>query len=300
MQSGRLSFAMETIVIGIRAVIAALGIAAALPAFAQQSETFTEIRPGDISVDPANLIEGANRGDVRALNNLGLLWARGVGLPAPNYEEAMRFWKEAARRGYTVSMNNLGLLYANGQGVKQSYEEAQKWWELSAENGDAWAMNSLGDLYENGQGVEQSYPLALDWYRKAAEGGDPLGMYNLGHFYEEGLGLERDYRAALTWYERSADRGTGVAMFRIGRMIAEGRGVPADPAEGYAWLEVAKKYFTGEDAAEAEQNAKALAAMQLTPVQAQRAKEIASNLEARIEERRKAQPLRAGPGESET
>jgi TPR repeat protein len=284
-----------------RAVLFAVLIGTAAPALAQQEETFTDIKPGDISVDPANLIAGADRGDVRAINNLGLLWARGVGTEGPNFQEALRWWKEGAKRGYSLSMNNIGLLYANGHGVTQSYEEAFKWWEMSAETGDAWAMNSIGDLYENGEGVQQSYSEAFTWYQRAAEAGDGLAMYNLAHFHEEGLAGKKDLKTAIRWYEHSADKGTGVAMHKLGRMIAEGRGQPADPAEGHAWLSVAARYFTGEDADEAAANDKALSDMTaaLSAQQLARSREIASNLQARIEERRKAKPLQAGPGENE-
>jgi TPR repeat protein len=283
-----------------RAILCAVLIGAA-PAIAQE-ETFTDIQPGDTSVDPANLISGANMGDVRAINNLGLLWARGIGVDGPNFEEALRWWKEGARRGYSLSMNNIGLLYANGNGVKQNYEEAYKWWEMSAETGDAWAMNSLGDLYENGHGVQQSYSEAFAWYQRAAEGGDGLAMYNLGHFFEEGLAGQKDSKTALRWYERSADKGVAVSMHRLGLMIAEGRGQPADPAQGHAWLSVAANYFTGEDAEDAAANQQALAALSpaLSALQRERSREIAANLAARIEERRKAKPVHAGPGESET
>ena len=281
--------------------------ATALPVLAQEARpnedaVFTEIKPGDISTDPNNLITGANMGDVRAINNLGLLWARGVGTEGPNFSEAMRFWKEAARRGYTLSMNNIGLLHANGNGVKQSYEEAMKWWEMSAERGDAWAMNSIGDLYENGHGVPQSLSTALDWYKRAAEAGDGLAMYNLGHFYEDGLAVERNAKSAMDWYERAADKGSGIAMVRLGRLLQAGSGVPADLAEAHAWMTVAGDYLTGEDAQEAAANKAALAELQgkLTAQQAERAKEIARNLQARIEERRKHKPFGAGPGESET
>jgi TPR repeat protein len=291
---------MESIV-NERAIVLAALIGVSAPGLAQQPETFTQIRPGDVSVDPANLIAGAQQGDVRAINNLGLLWARGVGTEGPNFQEALRWWKEGARRGYSLSMNNLGLLYANGHGVKQSYEEAFKWWEMAAETGDAWAMNSIGDLYENGHGVAQSYDEALSWYQRAAEGGDGLAMYNLAHFHEQGLAGERNAKAAMDWYERAADGGVGVAMHRLGVMIAEGRGVPADPAEGHAWLSVAAKYFTGEDAREAASNERSLEALSpvLSAQQRERSREIAANLEARIEERRKARPLQAGPGEDE-
>ena len=282
------------------ALIVLLGLA--LPAAAQEDETFVEIKPGDVSTDPSNLIRGAEMGDVRALNNLGLLWARGVGVPAPNYQEAMRWWKEAAKRRYPLSMNNLGLLFANGNGVKQDYAQALKWWEMSAEEGDAWAMNSIGDLYENGLGVERDYAQARDWYERAAQGGDGLAMYNLGSMYENGRGVEPDPQRALTWYQLSTDKGVGVAMSNLGMMIGAGRGVPADPAEGYAWLTLASSYFSPEDQAEAAENAKALATLTptLSAQQLTRAEEIAKNRRQVIEERRKAKPVKAGPGESET
>jgi len=281
---------------------AAALLAVALPAGAQQDETFVEIEPGDISTDPNNLILGAGQGDVRALNNLGLLWARGVGVPAADFKEAMRWWKEAAKRGYTLSMNNLGLLYANGHGVEQDYAQALKWWEMSAENGDAWAMNSIGDLYENGHGVERDYGQAREWYQRAAEAGDGLAMYNLGSMYENGRGVDADLQRAMSWYELSCDKGIGVAMHNLGAMIAAGRGVPADPAEAHAWLTLAGTYFSPEDETEAAENAKALATLAptLSDQQMARAQEIVKNRRVVIEERRKAKPLQAGPGESET
>jgi uncharacterized protein len=268
----------------------------------QPDETFTEIQPGADVVNPDKLIPLLGQGDVRAMNNIGLLWARGIGVPAPNFAEALHWWKEAARRGYTVSMNNIGLLYANGQGVARDYQEALKWWQMAAQQGNGWAMNSIGDLYENGLGVPQSYADALVWYERGAEAGDGLAMYNIGALYENGRGVERSYRAAYDWYTRSADKGIACAMHNLGRMLAEGRGFPADKAEAYAWLSVAGDYYSAEDADEAAANAddsRALA-LALTPEEMERSKEIAKNLGGRIEERRKAKPIQARPGESET
>jgi len=85
-------------------------------------------------------------------------------------------------------------------------------------------------------------------------------------------------------------------------MIAAGRGVPADPAEAHAWLTLAGTYFSPEDETEAAENAKALATLAptLSDQQMARAQEIVKNRRVVIEERRKAKPLQAGPGESET
>ena len=268
----------------------------------QPEETFTEIDPGADAVNPEKLIPMLEQGDVRAMNNIGLLWARGIGVPAPNFAEALRWWKEAARRGYPVAMNNIGLLYANGHGVSRDYREALKWWQMAAEQGSGWAMNSVGDLYENGLGVEQSYPDALDWYKRAAEAGDGLGMFNVAALYESGRGVDRSYKAAYDWYTRAADKGIASAMHNLGRMLAEGRGFPVDKAEAYAWLTVADGYFTTEDKDEAVANTEELRALAsaLTPSELERSKEIAKNLGARIEERRKVKPMKTGPQDSET
>jgi hypothetical protein len=163
-------------------------------------------------------------------------------------------------------------------------------------------MNSIGDLYENGLGVAQDYGEAREWYERAADAGDGLAMYNLGHLYEKGLGVDANLKAALGWYERSADKGIALSMHAAGKLIEQGRGVPADPAEAHAWFTVAAQYFGAQDKDDAAANEQALAALtaRLDRAQLARAQDIARNLQARIEERRKAKPLRAGPGESET
>jgi TPR repeat protein len=283
-------------------ILVALLTALSSNAPAQQDDTFSEITPGMDALDPDRLVGAVRNGDPRAMNNVGLMWAQGVGVPRVDYAEAIRWWKEAARRGYAVSMNNLGLAYANGHGVKQDYRQALRWWEMAAEQGNAWAMNSIGDSYENGLGVEQDYKQALEWYRRAAEAGDALAMYNLGNFHEKGLAVESNPKLALTWYERGADKGVALAMHAAGKLIAEGRGIPADPAEGYAWLTVAGEYFGARDKEDAGANAQALRdlAARLDPGQLARGQEIARNLRLRIEERRKLRPPTARPEESET
>ena len=287
----------------LNSILLALLLATAFPVLAQkQEETFTEIKPGADVVNPDKLIPLLDRGDVRAMNNIGLLWARGVGVPKADFSEALHWWKEAARRGYVVSMNNIGLLYANGHGVPQDYKEALKWWQLAAERGNGWAMNSIGDLYENGLGVRQSYGEALDWYGRAAEAGDGLAMYNLGALHETGRGVAQSFKAAYDWYSRAADKGIASAMHNLGKILEDGRGFPADKAEAHAWLTVAGAYYTAEDNEEAAANARDMRALTpaLSASELERAGEIAKNLGERIEERRKAAPLQAGPGESET
>ncbi|MGD8789858.1 MAG: hypothetical protein PVH05_10250, partial [Burkholderiales bacterium] len=83
---------------------------------AEQEETYTDLVPGTGMLEPSLLSNLISRGDVRAMNNIGVLWAKGYD-GKQDYAEALRWWKEAAKRGYAVSMNNIGLAYANGHGV---------------------------------------------------------------------------------------------------------------------------------------------------------------------------------------
>jgi len=269
----------------------------------EQEETFTNFTPGQEMLDPANLAQLLRQGDVRAMNNVGLLWAKGYN-GKQSWVEAMNWWKEAAKRGYTVAMNNIGLLYAKGNGVEQDYKEAFKWWHQAAFLGNAWAMNNVGDLYENGLGVEQDLIMAMTWYQSAAEQGDRMATYNIGVLYETGKGVDRDYAAAMGWFRKAADKGDASSMHSIGAMYAEGRGVGADPVEAYAWYSVADLRFPPEDADEAKRNRRDLEDLgaRLDAEQLVRAKDRAAAIEALTRpaapEPEQLKPL--GPGEKST
>src|SRR5258706_7015622 len=154
----------------------------AAPAY-EQEETFTDLTPGKDMLDPARLSALLRENDVRAMNNIALLWAKGYD-GKQSFEEALKWWKEAAKRGYTVAMNNIGLLYANGHGVKQDYNEAFNWWHQSAFLGNAWAMNSVGDLYENGLGTQRNLQRAITWDQRAAEQDERMGVDKKGVVHE--------------------------------------------------------------------------------------------------------------------
>ena len=265
----------------------------------QQEETFTDLTPGTGMLDPANLANLVERGDVRAMNNVGLLWAKGFD-GKQSYTEALRWWTEAARRGYTVAMNNLGLAYANGHGVAPDMEQAFDWWLKSAFAGNAWAMNAIGDCYETGQGVGRDYVIAMTWYQTAADAGDALAHYNVGALYEAGYGVEPDYAEALVWYRDAARLGDAASMQAVARFYTRGLGVEVDLVEAYAWHQVAALRFKPQEVKDAElneQQAEAVSAM-LSPVQLEQAAERFRQLEVQTGPPEPEKPLE--PGETRT
>jgi hypothetical protein len=85
--------------------------------------------------------------------------------------EAFELFQAGAEHGNAMSMNNLGVSYKNGIGVPQDYGKAREWFEKAAAKDNTDAMVNLGRLYENGQGVTQDYAKAREFYEKAAANG---------------------------------------------------------------------------------------------------------------------------------
>ena len=74
-----------------------------------------------------------------------------------DYVTALRLCRSLANQGHAGAQNMLGVMYAKGDGVPQDYAEAAKWYRLSAEQGWAKAQYNLGAMYAKGDGVPQDW-----------------------------------------------------------------------------------------------------------------------------------------------
>ena len=73
----------------------------------------------------------------------------------------------AASQGNAEAQFELGCIYDKGLGVTRNYEEAIKWYREAAKRGNARAKNNLGYIYQDMHNYEE----AIKWYREAAEQG---------------------------------------------------------------------------------------------------------------------------------
>ena len=91
-----------------------------------------------------------------------------------DYTLAARLLRPLAEQGDASAQFNLGLMYAKGKGVPQDAQEALKWWRKAAEQGNASAQSNLGSTYEFGVGVPQDFVRAHMWFNVsvAASSGD--------------------------------------------------------------------------------------------------------------------------------
>ena len=100
-----------------------------------------------------------------------------------NYAIALKEFKKAAEKGDATAQYNLGLMYAKGKGVPQDDAQAVGLWQKAAEQGHVSSQFSLGLAYDNGEGVPQNYKQAVEWYTKAAKQGYAMAQFNLGSLW---------------------------------------------------------------------------------------------------------------------
>ncbi|MGA3112809.1 MAG: tetratricopeptide repeat protein [Syntrophobacteraceae bacterium] len=102
--------------------------------------------------------------------DLGVTYNFGLG--SQEYGEAVKFYRGEAELGNIGAQYHLGLMYAKGRGVPQDYIEAAKWYRKAAEQGHADAQHDLGVMYLDGEGVPQDFVQAHMWLDLAAAQGD--------------------------------------------------------------------------------------------------------------------------------
>ena len=162
-----------------------------------------------------------------------------------DYAAAAKEFLPLAERGNVIAQFNLGVMYHDGRGVPLDYQESVRWSRLAAEQGLADAQFNLSVMYAEGKGVEHDDKEAARWLRSAAEQGNALAQFNLGAMYLGDQGVPQDYKEAAKWYRLAADQGYEEAQFRLGTMYATGRADPEgrvfaeDLIQAHFWLSLA-------------------------------------------------------------
>jgi len=129
----------------------------------------------------------AERGDVDAMNNLGVLLKRRGQTAA-----AEHWYRRAAQAGHTDAQYHLGVLLA-----AHDDREAELWYRAAAAAGDTWATNNLATLLaDRGNDSE-----AEQCYRRAAQAHLPQAMINVAAL----LTARQDSTEAAAWCRRAAE-----------------------------------------------------------------------------------------------
>lgn len=170
----------------------------------------------------------AEKGDLEAQVQLGLMYAKGDGVPQDN-QLAQQWWQKAAAKGSAKAQFNMGLLYFDGSlGVKQDSTQAALWLRKAANQNLASAQYFLAQLLWRGEGVAQNKNEAMQLLRKAADQGEDRAQYMLGYNYLVGQGVSKDIDLAVVWWRKSAEQNNVDAMNALGLCYEDGSGVTRD------------------------------------------------------------------------
>lgn len=105
-----------------------------------------------------------------------------------------------ARQGNPRAMYNLSVMYAKGIGVQRDDRTSFYWSSEAAKRGYAPAAYSLGVFFDEGRGGVQKNPAeAFRWFLAAANAGYPDAMFNVGQMYGTGEGTAINYVEAYAW-----------------------------------------------------------------------------------------------------
>lgn len=153
-------------------------------------------------LDVARLRLRAEEGDADAQAELGMRYEEGRGV-APDFGEAVKWYRRAAEQDHVQGQNNLAVMYASGLGGEQDYEEAL--YEPPNKERPAHSITSASCTTVDGA-WRRTTREAVKWVRRAAEQGDAEAQSTFGTMYENGHGVTRDLGNAVQWYRRAAEQ----------------------------------------------------------------------------------------------
>lgn len=120
---------------------------------------------------------------------------------------------QEAQKGRFAAQYRLGLMYARGQGLPQDHRKANQWLLRAAEQDLPDAQYALAFQHEHGRGTTVDLNAAREWYRRAGENGHGEAACNLGLLYarDERFGSAAWPHAAF-WLVRAAAQGVPAAI----------------------------------------------------------------------------------------
>ena len=161
--------------------------------------------------------------------------------------KALNQGSSLALEGDFRALNNIGVMYERGLGVRQDFKEAEKRYKIAASNGSTEAKHNLGLLYHLGNGVNQDDTKAFNWFRKAAIEKLPESEYMLGLLYYLDLGLplslkdSERFSEAKSWFLMAARKGYPEAQFMVGYLFNSGQLKSVNNESAFIWTYIAKE-----------------------------------------------------------
>jgi len=153
-----------------------------------------------------------------------------------NPQRAFEVYTMFANKGKADAMNALGILYSKGIGVKVDDAQALNWFEKAAKNGYARAYYNLGDMYRLGIGTDLDLVKALEAYQQGANLNDRKCIYGEGYMRYKGFGCTQSYEQAVAYFKRGVTLKDDGSYFMLGLCYRNGYGITANADSAKFWL----------------------------------------------------------------
>ncbi|KAK3243893.1 hypothetical protein CYMTET_46476 [Cymbomonas tetramitiformis] len=147
----------------------------------------------------------------------------GEALTNPLSAGLARLEAQAAEQGEVRAANNLGVCYEKGIGVEEGVclRKAVFWYRKAAELGNAPGQCNLGVCFQEGKGVERCDKVAVEWYIAAAKQGYAEAQWRLGRCFRRGEGVSVDVAQAIAWFEKGAAQEHARAIIELEELRKE-------------------------------------------------------------------------------
>jgi hypothetical protein len=169
----------------------------------------------------------------------------------PDFEQALRLFREEAEDGNALAMHDLGRMYADGLGVEIDAGTAFGWYakalsafeDIESVKENRYVEYRIGKMYAAGLGAEQDYEAAAGWFGEAVAKRHKYAQYSLAGLYFRGQGVEQSYETASSLYMRAAVQHMPYADYELAKMYRDGVGTSVNSAEAARHFKIAFQGF---------------------------------------------------------
>lgn len=209
---------------------------------------------GIVAANPKKQAEwyskAASKGHAGAMNNLGLMYEKGIGVEKSG-ERAFDLFNQTLdcqpleQDSISIAQFNIGRCYEYGIGVVKNFGKAFEWYVAAADLGHQNANNKCGFFLSKGLAGPEDKQRAFQYFKKAAELGHLHSTYLVGLYLHLGIGTNKD-DSFIDWYLKAADRGHAQANLELAELYEKGRKVHADHNQALHYLNRAANFGNGE------------------------------------------------------
>lgn len=212
-------------------------------------------------------LEKAAKGDVTAMGEAGIQYARGIGVKQ-NKERGLDLLSNAALHGNATAAEVLSVYYANGEPgfVDKDPAKSHEWTIVAAKLGNLSSIVAGCVDFLDGTGTPRNYPEGERLCNEAVARGDANGALNLGYLYStDSPGLAKDRAKAAMYLEKAIALGSKDALDHLSNVYRGGDGLPADYAARFKLIkpfadkgdvvsevEVGISYYLGQGVAKSD------------------------------------------------